>query len=121
MTYLGTRKEKDAMFDVLRFRVPGSVVPFDVWIDERSHLPARYVESASGITTTTTLEQYQPFEGMLIPFVVHTVTNQGNPTEFTVQRIESNPNDLAERCVGRIRQCMISRLPAAMRRRFRSI
>jgi Aspartyl protease/PDZ domain len=97
VTSVGTREEKGATFDVLRFRVPGSVVPFDVWIDRGSRLPARYVESASGITTTTSLEHYQPFEGMLIPFVVHTLTNQGNPTEFTVQRIESNPNDLAER------------------------
>src|SRR5579862_5126393 len=97
VTSVGAQKEKDATFDVLRFRVSGSVVPFDVWIDQQSHLPARYVETASGITTTTTLEQYQPFEGMLIPFVVHTVTNRGNPTEFTVQRIESNPSDLTER------------------------
>lgn len=97
VTCLGTRVEKDAAFDVLKFSLPGSVVPFEVWIDQRSHLPARYVESASGVTTTTTLAQYQPSEGVLLPFVVRTVTTQGNPTEFTVQRIEPDPSDLAKR------------------------
>jgi hypothetical protein len=87
--------EAGTTYDALRVVPRGSVVPFDVWIDRRTHLPMRYVETASAVTTTTTLGDYRAVAGMLVPFRQEQTTSQGNVTTMTIGRIEVAPTDIA--------------------------
>src|SRR5271165_2982423 len=93
---LGDRKSEGGHdFDVVRVEVPGSTVPFDVWIDAASHLPARVVETDGPQVTTTNYSDYRPVHGVLYPFAVHS-NSQGNDTAFAIENVEANPGGLAE-------------------------
>lgn len=82
-------------FDVVHVTPPGSVVPFDVWIDRTSHLPERYVETAAAVTTTTLLSDYHVVAGVELPFGSKQTTSQGNEIDFQVTHIDVAPPDLA--------------------------
>jgi hypothetical protein len=84
-------------FDVVRVTPPGSVVAFDVWIDRATHLPARYVETAAAVTTTTTLSDYRAVNGVEYPYSVKQTTDQGNEIDSNVTHIDVAPRDLAEK------------------------
>jgi hypothetical protein len=85
---LAPQSEGGRSYDVVRVTPAGSVVPFDVWIDRATYLPARYVETAAAITTTTLLSDYRTVAGVKLPFAVHQTSNQGNETTLHVTRVE---------------------------------
>jgi hypothetical protein len=93
----GTHAQDGRTYDIVRVTPPGSVAPFDVWIDRATHLPARYVETLAAVTTTTTLSDFRPVAGVQLAFTVHSVTSQGNPSELHLTRVEVAPSDLAAR------------------------
>jgi hypothetical protein len=82
-------------YDVVRVTAPGSVVPFDVWIDRATHLPARYVETAAAVTTTTKLSDYRPVAGVQIAFANDQKSDQGNAAVLHASQVEIAPADLA--------------------------
>jgi hypothetical protein len=82
-------------FDVVHVTPPGSVVPFDVWIDRATHLPARYVETSAAVTTTTTLSDYRPVSGVEIPYATDQISDQGNEIKTNVTNVEVAPPRLA--------------------------
>jgi hypothetical protein len=84
-------------YDVLTVNVPGSVVPYDVWIDASTHLPARYVERSAAVTTTTTLGDYRPVAGVKWAFAQRQHSDQGNDVALTYDRIDVAPPDIAAR------------------------
>ena len=91
----GTRSEKGRTFDVVRVIVPRSAVPFDLWIDAASHLPARVVETAGAVTTTTDYSDYRLVRGVRIAFVQHVTTSQGNDIDLKILGVAADPLALA--------------------------
>lgn len=82
-------------YDVVRVTPPGSAIPFDVWIDRATHLPARYVETAAAVTTTTLVSDYRAVAGVQLPFANRASSSQGNASEFRATAVEIAPADLA--------------------------
>jgi hypothetical protein len=89
------RSERNVTFDVVRVKPPGSVISFDVWIDRTTHLPARYVETAAAVTTTTQLSDYRSVNGVELPFSVRQSSDDGNHTDSIVMHIDVAPIDIA--------------------------
>jgi hypothetical protein len=89
------QSEAGRTFDVIRVTAPGSVVPFDVWIDRTTHLPARYVETAAAVTTTTILGDYRPVAGVQIAFANDQKSDQGNEENLHLTHVDVAPADIA--------------------------
>jgi hypothetical protein len=91
---LADTADKGVTYHVVRVAVPGSIVPFDEWIDAATHLPARYVETSGGTTTTTELTDYRAVRGVRIPFAEHQSTSQGNDVTMTTVSVAVDPPEL---------------------------
>lgn len=88
----GSKRDKGKSYDVLTVRPPKSALPIDLWFDRTTHLPARMVQSAGPMVTTTTVSDFRPVDGLMIPYHVDTSTSMGDTTSFTASRVEANPS-----------------------------
>jgi len=88
VTLASPQSDAGRTYDVLRVSAPGSVVPFDVWIDRATHLPARYVETAAAVTTTTILGDYHSVAGVQLAFTNDQKSDQGNETNFHITHVD---------------------------------
>jgi len=84
-------------YDVIHVNAPGSAVPFDVWIDRTTHLPARYVETAAAVTTTTILGDYHAVAGVQLAFVNDQKSDQGNESNFHITHVDVAPAGMTEK------------------------
>jgi Aspartyl protease/PDZ domain len=84
----GRRTAGGRAYDVLSVTPKGSL-PFDVWFDAATHLPARTVAVIGTSTATSTFADYRTVSGLRVPFVQNT-DSDGNVTEFQAQRATVN-------------------------------
>lgn len=69
MQFLGTRHEAGHDFHTIRIS-PDQGLPFEVWIDAKTHLLNRTIEHNDiGETDTTLYSDYRNVDGLLLPFV----------------------------------------------------
>lgn len=66
--WAGHQESKGKAFDVLHITPQGGV-PFDMWIDARTHFIARFVDVAHGDAETTSLGDYRNVHGVELPFL----------------------------------------------------
>lgn len=71
--YAGEKTDGGRGFHVLRF-VPEGGRPFEMWIDARTGLADRMVETTSGATNTTFFSDYREVLGLRVPFALR-ITN----------------------------------------------
>ncbi|MBV8579381.1 MAG: aspartyl protease family protein [Candidatus Eremiobacteraeota bacterium] len=76
----GQRVVNGHRYDVLQVAPSGSL-PFDVWIDATTHLPARTVQVIGVSTITTTFGDYRSVHGLRVPFL-QTSDADGNAAAF---------------------------------------
>jgi hypothetical protein len=88
------RHEAGRTYDVLRVTPPGGL-PFDLWLDAATHLPARTVESVVTSTTTTTLSGYRRVAGLEVATVVHQRSTSGTNADLTATQVRANPPSAA--------------------------
>jgi hypothetical protein len=84
-------------YDVITVVPKGSSIPFDVWIDQATHLPARIVETAAAVTSTTLLGDYRPVGGVQVAYASKLTTSQNNVYDFHVSKVEIAPAGLASK------------------------
>lgn len=87
----GSKSEKGKSYDVLSVTPPKSSLPIEVWFDRATHLPVKMVQAAGPMVTITTLADFKPVDGLMIPYRVDTSTNSGDMTSFTANSVEANP------------------------------
>jgi Aspartyl protease/PDZ domain len=95
VTYAGWKSAAGKTYDVLRVTAPHSAVPFDLWLDRATHLPARFVQTIGPNSSVTTYSQYRPVDGLMIPYVSHTESNDGNTSDSTVTQATANVSGAA--------------------------
>ena len=83
---LGKRTLSKKSYDVLRVTPKGGL-PFELWFDAVTHLPAREVATIGVSTMTTTFSDYRNVGGLRIAFA-QTTDADGNVTAFTAQRAD---------------------------------
>jgi hypothetical protein len=71
-------------YAVLTATPPQSQLPFQVWIDAATHLPAKYVVNIGPQIFTTALSDYRMVAGLLVPYRVHAESSTGNATDVTL-------------------------------------
>ncbi len=89
----GTKSVEGKSYDVLIATPPKSSVPIEVWFDGATHLPVKAVQTAGPMVWTTTMADFRPVHGLMIPFRVGTSTNAGDSTSFTATSVEMNQAD----------------------------
>ena len=95
VTSSGRRTANGRAYDVLSVTPRGSL-PFEVWIDPATHLPARTVTTLGTITSVVTYADYRSVRGLRVPFA-QTVDTDGNVTTFHGTRAGVNePGAAAE-------------------------
>jgi len=75
----GRRKDAGANYDVLTITPKGGK-SFDVWFDAKTHLPARTIEKRGPDTVTTTMSDYRPVDGVMLPYRI--VQDTGNGPKY---------------------------------------
>jgi hypothetical protein len=91
VAWAGTRSTSGRTYDVLRISPPHSAVPFELWFDQATHLPARFVQTVGPTMTTATYSKYRSIDGLMIPQVDHTQSTDGNSSDVTVSQAIADP------------------------------
>ncbi len=86
----GTKTVAGRAYDTLEITAPRSSVPFTLYLDRATHLPARLVQSAGPNVTSTFYSNYRPVDGLMVAYAVHS-DSAGNATDTTVVRAVANP------------------------------
>jgi hypothetical protein len=86
----GTKKVARRAYDTLEITAPQSSLPFTLYFDRTTHLPARFVQTAGPNVTTTIYSNYHSVDGLMVPYAVHS-DSSGNVTDVTVLRAIVNP------------------------------
>jgi Aspartyl protease/PDZ domain len=89
----GTKSAAGHDYDVLAVTPPHSVAPFEVWFDQKTHLPERTVVTIGPVSQTTTYADYRPVAGVMIPFVQHSASGDGNVNDIVITRAIPNAPD----------------------------
>ncbi|HEY1868919.1 MAG TPA: aspartyl protease family protein [Candidatus Cybelea sp.] len=93
VAWLGTKTVAGKAYDGLRITPPGSKVPFVLWFDRVTHLPARG-DFINGFTTSTIVfSEYRSTGGLRIAHTVHVDSSDGNNSDITVEKVNINPAD----------------------------
>ncbi len=79
VSYAGARDDAGTHYDVLSVTPPGSL-PFELWLDARTHLPARSVAPIGRITTVTRWSDYRAVNGLQVAFAQSIETEEGAST-----------------------------------------
>lgn len=88
---LGSKTANGKSFDALSITPAGSQVPFELWFDQTSHLPAQ-AHFVNGFTTSTlTFSDYQRINGVNYPYIQHTDSSGGNNGDSKVTRVAFDP------------------------------
>ena len=93
--FAGVKQDAGRSYDVLQITAPQSLVPFELWFDRTTHLPARFVQTIGPTTTVSTFSNYKPVDGLMIPRTNHTQSSDGNSGDSTVTQAIANPADAA--------------------------
>lgn len=91
ITWGGSKSQDGKSYDVLTATPPNSSVPIDVWFDTATHLPVTVVQTTGPLVTTTTMADFRPVQGLMIPYRVDK-SNTNGTTSFTVTSVEVNPS-----------------------------
>ena len=91
VNWSATKTEKGRAYDVLALSVPGSGLPFDLWIDRATHLPAKAVQAVGPIVSTTRLSDFRSVGGIMMPFVQANATSDGNSSVTKIMHVDVNP------------------------------
>ncbi len=76
ITYAGKRKDGAQTFDIIHI-VPAGGRPFDLWVDQSSHLITRVQEQEENDLQTEFYSDFRTVSGVRLPF--KTLTSIGNP------------------------------------------
>lgn len=93
VAWLGTKSAAGKTYEGLRITPPDSKVPFELWFDRGTHLPARG-EFVNGFTTSTiTFADYRRTGGLNVAHTVHVDSSDGNNSDIAVEKVTFNPPD----------------------------
>lgn len=91
VTWLGTKTAGNASYDALAITPAGSKVPFELWFDQTTHLPAQ-AHFVNGFTTSTqTFSDYRRINGLNYAYGGAFKSSDGNDSSFTVTNVTFDP------------------------------
>jgi hypothetical protein len=86
VTSNGQKVVNGRRYDTLQITPPGSL-PFELWIDAVSHLPARTIVTVGMSSAVTTFSDYRSVKELLVPFAQQT-TFKGEVSTFVVTHVD---------------------------------
>ncbi|HET6275958.1 MAG TPA: aspartyl protease family protein [Candidatus Cybelea sp.] len=93
VTSLGAKTAGGATYDVLSIVPVGSKVPFELWFDRTTHLPAQ-AHFVNGFTTSTlTFSDYRRVNGLNYAYGDNSTSSDGNNAQVQVTSVVFDPSD----------------------------
>ncbi|HLY03598.1 MAG TPA: aspartyl protease family protein [Candidatus Cybelea sp.] len=93
VSWAGAKTAGGVTYDVLNITPRGSLVPFELWFDRTTHLPARAFFVNGFTTATLTFADYRKAGGLSVPYATHTDSSDGNNSDVTIARVTLDPPD----------------------------
>ena len=90
---LGKKTADGKTYDALRITPVGSKVPFELWFDSATHLPAKALFVNGFTTATTTFSDYRRVHGVMIAYKQHVESSDENNADVAIHRVSVNPPD----------------------------
>jgi hypothetical protein len=91
VAWLGTKTAGGRAYDGLSITPAGSKVPFQLWFDGATHLPA-HGSFVNGFTTQAlTFSDYRSVQGLYVAHSIHVDSSDGNNTDIKVTRVTFDP------------------------------
>jgi hypothetical protein len=91
VSWLGTKTASGTSYDVLSITPRDSLVPFELWFDRTTHLPARAFFLNGFTTATLIFSDYRKAAGLNVPYATHTDSSDGNNSDATITRVTLDP------------------------------
>ncbi|HEY0476326.1 MAG TPA: aspartyl protease family protein [Kofleriaceae bacterium] len=88
VSFTGRRSQAGRTFDVLRVTPKGGL-PFELWLDATTFLPARSIVTIGRSTTVSTYADYRSVRGLRVPFTL-TTDSDGNAATIAVRTAVAN-------------------------------
>ncbi len=91
VAWIGTKSAGGGSYDAVRITPVGSMVPFELWFDGATHLPAQ-AHFINGFTTSTlTFSDYRRVGGFNFAYAIHVDSSDGNNLEIAMTRLTLDP------------------------------
>jgi hypothetical protein len=88
---LGTKTANGTSYDVLSITPRDSLVPFELWFDRTTHLPARAFFLNGFTTATSIFSDYRKAGGLNVAYATHTDSSDGNNSDATITHVTLDP------------------------------
>lgn len=85
--WLGPKTDGGRGYDALKITPIDSKVPFELWFDRTTHLPARALFVNGFTTSTLTFSDYRRVRGLNVPYAIHVDSSDGNNSDLTVVHV----------------------------------
>jgi hypothetical protein len=93
VAWIGTKTEGSATYEGLRITPPGSKVPFALWFDAATKLPAR-ANFVNGFTTQTlSFTDYRRVHGLNVAYAIHVESSDGNNADIALDGVTFDTPD----------------------------
>jgi PDZ domain/Aspartyl protease len=87
----GTKTDGGLSYDVLSVTIPDVAAPSEIWLDAKTHLPMRAVQTLGPVTYTETFSDYRPANGIMLAYHVVAHSDVGNDSDSTISQVALNP------------------------------
>jgi hypothetical protein len=91
VSWLGTKTDGGRAYDALKIQPVGSKVPFELWFDRTTHLPARALFVNGFTTAALTLSGYRRVNGLNFAYTLHSESSDGNNADTQVTSVAFDP------------------------------
>jgi hypothetical protein len=89
--WLGPKVNAGRTYDALSITPAGSKVPFELWFDQTTHLPAR-AHFVNGFNSASlTFLDYRRVQGLNVPYAIHEDSSDGNNSDTFVTSVAFDP------------------------------
>ncbi|MFY9720035.1 MAG: aspartyl protease family protein, partial [Candidatus Cybelea sp.] len=91
VSWLGAKTDGGRAYDALKIQPVGSKVPFELWFDRTTHLPARALFVNGFTTAALTLSGYRRVNGLNFAYTLHSESSDGNNADTQVTSVAFDP------------------------------
>jgi hypothetical protein len=91
VAWIGPKSAGGRTYDALRITPVGSKVPFELWFDSTTHLPARALFVNGFTTATLTFSDYRRVNGLNFAYANHIESSDGNNTDINITHVTFDP------------------------------
>lgn len=96
VNWLGPKSAGGKAYDALRIKPAGSLAPFELWFDPKTHLPARAVLPNGFVSAVIAFSDYRTAKGLTYARRLHIESSDANNSDVEILSATLDPSGAAE-------------------------